>query len=167
MKCLIISGIYPPDIGGPATFAENLIYELNSRGYNVTLLSLCEQKSHIIRRQNFTLIRFSRKYPKFLRFIFITFLTRILIFGKDLVLATGMHEEVGLALLGSKTLSIAKIVGNPIWERSMNRQKQRYQSKILVNNVILESDYQYKNSYSNSQSISLNLFIHLENILPS
>src|SRR3989338_7421665 len=38
MKILIAAGIYPPDIGGPATYAKYLAQELTGRGHQVEVL---------------------------------------------------------------------------------------------------------------------------------
>ncbi len=39
MKILIATGIYPPDIGGPATYSKLLKDELPGRGIDVQVLS--------------------------------------------------------------------------------------------------------------------------------
>ena len=38
-RVLITSGIFPPDIGGPATYGEFLADELNADGFNVCVLT--------------------------------------------------------------------------------------------------------------------------------
>lgn len=38
MRILIAAGIYPPDIGGPATYAHALAHALNSRGHSVGVI---------------------------------------------------------------------------------------------------------------------------------
>jgi len=42
MKILIATGIYPPDIGGPATYSKLLKDELPDRGIDVKVLSFGE-----------------------------------------------------------------------------------------------------------------------------
>jgi glycosyltransferase involved in cell wall biosynthesis len=44
MKILICTGIYPPDIGGPAKYAENLAEEFLRRGYGVKVLAYGMEK---------------------------------------------------------------------------------------------------------------------------
>ena len=39
MKILIATGIYPPDIGGPATYSKLLKEELSKRGLKVDILT--------------------------------------------------------------------------------------------------------------------------------
>jgi glycosyltransferase involved in cell wall biosynthesis len=45
MKILICTGIYPPDIGGPAEYAKNLADEFRSRGDSVAVLSYGKEKN--------------------------------------------------------------------------------------------------------------------------
>src|SRR3989344_3451656 len=52
-KILIATGIYPPDIGGPATYSKLLADELSKHNFNVSVLSFGEV----------------RKLPKVLRHI--------------------------------------------------------------------------------------------------
>ena len=40
-KLLIATGIYPPDIGGPATFAAKIADGFNKIGYKVQILTFC------------------------------------------------------------------------------------------------------------------------------
>lgn len=39
MKIILATGIYPPDIGGPATYVRRLAEELNKRGEDVTVMT--------------------------------------------------------------------------------------------------------------------------------
>jgi hypothetical protein len=65
MKILIVTGIFPPEIGGPATYSDLLLRELMARGFDVKILtySFVVQKSPVF--------YVSKKWPKGLRhFIF-------------------------------------------------------------------------------------------------
>ena len=42
VKILIVSGIFPPDIGGPATYVPEVARELVGRGHEVTVLTTSE-----------------------------------------------------------------------------------------------------------------------------
>ena len=39
MRILIATGIYPPDIGGPATYSSLLVRELTARGHFVDVVT--------------------------------------------------------------------------------------------------------------------------------
>lgn len=53
MKIILVTGIYPPDIGGPATYSHDLAAELVAQGHNVTVLTYTSiyHKTHVQERQ--------------------------------------------------------------------------------------------------------------------
>ena len=44
MRVLVVTGIYPPDIGGPATHSEDVRRALTDRGHDVTVLTLSDER---------------------------------------------------------------------------------------------------------------------------
>ena len=42
MKILVVTGIFPPDIGGPATYIPEIAEALLKRGHEVTVLTTSE-----------------------------------------------------------------------------------------------------------------------------
>jgi len=119
MKILLITGIYPPDIGGPATYIPELANYLTNQGHKVRILTLAEnvkkskdELTHVIRVQ--------RKMVKIPRML-ITIWKIIWTPSDYKIFANGLHEEVGLSLFLRNRYAIAKIVGDPVWERSRNK----------------------------------------------
>jgi hypothetical protein len=55
MKFLLISGIYPPDIGGPAIFIPKLAEFLHNKGHECEVLTL---KNHKIQKLNQNELRY-------------------------------------------------------------------------------------------------------------
>ncbi|MEK7143320.1 MAG: glycosyltransferase family 4 protein [Patescibacteria group bacterium] len=108
MKILIATGIYPPDVGGPATYSKFLYEELPRHGIPVEVLSFGSV----------------RHLPKIIRHIVYAVLlfwharTADVIFAQD-------PANVGLsALIASKMLGkrfILKIVGDYAWEQGVAR----------------------------------------------
>lgn len=118
MKILLVTGIFPPDIGGPATFVPNLGKYLENRGHEVRILTLAKNTKKQS-NDEFRTIRIQRKLPKLVRMFLV--IAAIVFTPRDFkVFANGLHEEVGLSQLLKKRLSVAKIVGDPVWERSRN-----------------------------------------------
>lgn len=118
MKILLVTGIFPPDIGGPATFIPNLARYLENKGHEVRILTLADQVNNQV-DDEFQITRIRRSLPKPLRMSLAIAL--IILINKDFkVFANGMHEEVGISLALRKRPAIAKIVGDPVWERSRN-----------------------------------------------
>lgn len=120
MRCLIVTGIFPPDIGGPATFTDAFSKWLGNRGH----------KSHVISLWNGNKVQFSiekdlvpRSRRKFFRFLTVIRSVFRQIPKSDFLIATGLHEEVAFALRLRKKKSIARIVGDPVWERAKNSNR--------------------------------------------
>lgn len=106
MKILIATGIYPPDIGGPATYSKVLAEELPRLGYEVLVLVS------------------SRKLPKGVRHL--VYFLNLLRHGRrvDVIYAQD-PVSVGLpALMAAKMLRkkfVLKVVGDYAWEQGVQR----------------------------------------------
>ncbi len=108
MRILIATGIYPPQIGGPATYSKLLFDELPARGFDV---SVC----------NFGDVL---KFPKIIRHA--AYFWRLLAAAKgvDVVYAQDPVSVGFPALLAAQVRSkkfILKIVGDYAWEQSTQR----------------------------------------------
>jgi glycosyltransferase involved in cell wall biosynthesis len=122
MKILLISGIFPPDIGGPATYIPQLANELSDYYHDVTVITLGEIKNNY--KSKYKVIYISRNQPKILRIIKTIATIYREINNDNHIFANGLHQETAIALkLKSKNRSVAKIVGDPVWERAINTQR--------------------------------------------
>ena len=120
MKILLVSGIYPPDVGGPATFVPQLASACIERGYKVKVLTLSDAG---FKRKDSTvveLIRLPRNLPLPIRFAVTVAIIGLHSIRGYRIFANGLHEESGIALFLTKGLGVAKIVGDPVWERAVN-----------------------------------------------
>ena len=108
MRVLIATGMYPPDIGGPATYSELLFRELPRYGHEASVVSFGEV----------------RALPKIFRHAayFFKLLSRAR--GKDMIFAQD-PVSVGLpAMCAAKLLCkkfAVKIVGDYAWEQGVQR----------------------------------------------
>jgi len=120
LKILIVTGIYPPDIGGPANFTPEFSKFLISKGHSVQILTLSDEAKRTGKSE--AKIRRIRRKGRVLRRLKTIFW--IIRYGKkaDKILVTGLYEEAGVASLLLKTKIIMRIVGDPIWERARNTQ---------------------------------------------
>jgi glycosyltransferase involved in cell wall biosynthesis len=118
LKILIVTGIYPPDIGGPANFTPEFSEFLRGQGHSAQVVTLSDSLNHS-EDKKFNIRRIHRKGTILRRIKTVFWIVR---YGKsaDKILATGLYEEVGLASLFLKTRIIMRIVGDPIWERARN-----------------------------------------------
>src|SRR5688500_2066465 len=93
VRIVLVSGIYPPDIGGPATHISDLEHEFKERGHDVTVISLVDGRH---RRHGVGLRRYPRSWPWALRLIAVAgWLVRRRHYY-DVVYATGLHPEAVL-----------------------------------------------------------------------
>ncbi len=114
MRVAIVTGIYPPDIGGPATHVADLEDELRARGHEVAVLTLWERGVTGIAPG---LVRFPRSWPWPVR---LAAVAGWLVRNRsryDVVYATGLQEAAvaGARLAGRPV--VVKVVGDPAWER--------------------------------------------------
>lgn len=117
MKVTLVSGIYPPDIGGPATYIPELARHLTDSGETVQVVSLTDGASQEnVDPWKISLI--SRKLGRAQRFFKVC--TTLLNLETSIYFANGMHEEVAVVNFLKRKRAIAKIVGDPVWERARN-----------------------------------------------
>jgi len=119
-KVVLVSGIYFPDIGGPATYIPRLASRLRSRGFLVETISLTDSEKTLRPEEDWERTFIKRPLNKILRAYKVV---RHLIRSAShfhAILANGLFEEVGFASLFLKKKFVAKIVGDPVWERYSN-----------------------------------------------
>jgi glycosyltransferase involved in cell wall biosynthesis len=140
MRILIVTGIFPPDIGGPATYVPTMSSELVKRGHKITVVTLSDSLDHDDDSYSFPVRRIRRGLFKPLRF-FLTVL-RILREGRsaNVLYVNGLYVEAVIANYLLRKPMVQKIVGDWAWERATNKgsikdnfeefQKRTYGFKI-------------------------------------
>ena len=144
MDILITVGIFPPDIGGPASFVPKISKYLISKGHKVKIISLSE-KENLNYEDEIDVTRISRNLPIIFRWY--RTITKIYKSAKnsDLIFVNGLGTETTIANIFLRKIIIRKIVGDPVWERVYNKKlttesfdsfqknKQRLSIKIQKN----------------------------------
>lgn len=122
MKVILATGIFPPDIGGPATYTEKLAKEFQTRGIKTKVICYSDVKKY--GNYKFPVIRISRKYPKIIKH-FLYFLELLKLTQNGDVIYAQNPISVGFpSLLVSKILKkklIVKVVGDAAWESYVNK----------------------------------------------
>jgi glycosyltransferase involved in cell wall biosynthesis len=108
MKILIATGIFPPEIGGPATYAAFLYNELKARGDTVDVLPF----------------RDVRGYPKLIRHIVYSFKVLVHGYSADIIftqdpVSTGIPVIVAAFFLKAKV--VMRVAGDYAWEQAVQR----------------------------------------------
>lgn len=125
MKILLISGIYPPDIGGPATYLPEFAEYLSDLGISVTTLTLKPEKLNKPKSRKWREVFIQRRSSKILRFL--TTVLCILFHGRkaNYIFCNGLFIETSFANSLLRKKATVKIVGDPVWERFINRSKSK------------------------------------------
>jgi glycosyltransferase involved in cell wall biosynthesis len=115
-KVLLVTSIYPPQIGGPAIFTSRFAAWLTSKGIDNEVVTYTQV--HSSPRPNITEIALGPiRVISFLRFIF----TIIRKNEKNtIILANGAFIETLIACKLSKRRYFVKIPGDPVWEYARN-----------------------------------------------
>ncbi|HEY2326976.1 MAG TPA: glycosyltransferase family 4 protein [Gaiellaceae bacterium] len=116
MKVLVVSGIWPPDVGGPASHAPEVAAFLQERGHDVRAFVSADRAptpesyplDWVARRSPF---RHGQAVGKIAR------LAR----GADVVYSTGMVGRAGSGSTLAGTPFVLKIAGDPAFERALRR----------------------------------------------
>ena len=120
MDILITVGIFPPDIGGPASFVPKIAKYLINKGHNVKIICLSD-KEHLAYKDDINVIRINRNSPIIFRWL----KTIVKIYSNskksDLIFVNGLGTETTIANLFIRKKVIRKIVGDPVWERVYNK----------------------------------------------
>ena len=123
MKVLVTVGIFPPDIGGPATFVPKIVnYFQNELNYEIEILTLSDSKNLDI-KDRFIVKRIDRNLPIIYRWLKTIFTIYKLGKNKDLIFVNGLGTESTIANIFLKKKIVRKIVGDPVWERAYNKGK--------------------------------------------
>jgi glycosyltransferase involved in cell wall biosynthesis len=121
MKLFILTGIFPPDIGGPATYVSAIASELMHRGHDVVVLTLSECLRCDDSKYRFRILRIPRRLFKPWRFM----LTVAMILREarqaEVLYVNGLYEEAVIANWFLRKRMVQKIVGDWAWERAANR----------------------------------------------
>lgn len=121
MKILLTSGIYPPDIGGPASYVPKLSRAFRSEGHQAIVVSLKPRTSGVIEQESETFL----VNRGFLPMRILRTLSQIVFraFSVDRIFSNGLYIESAIAARITGKPSVAKIVGDPLWERKRNNGK--------------------------------------------
>ena len=127
MRILITTGIFPPDIGGPASYAGLLGLELSKRDISVTVLTYSSVlKYESDNAQPFKVARVWRGIPKILRHL-VYFMKALSLAKKSDVIFSLNAVSAGLPALWAakfrKKKFFVKIVGDYAWETAVNKGK--------------------------------------------
>lgn len=122
MKVLFVTGIFPPDHGGPASYVPTIAAELRDRHHEiVAIITLSDRLACDDSEYGFPIVRLRRSLPRPLRVIQTVWAIMRRARRADIVYLNGLVFEgiIATRLLGRVRTAI-KVVGDLIWEKARN-----------------------------------------------
>ena len=135
-KFLVITGIYPPDSGGPARFTSEFRDWLSFEEVEVQVLTYSDFDVWDRSEIESSVFKVSRNLPLPTRFLKFVHQVGKLLSRNQGVLVAGAFIETYLASLIYRFSYIAKVPGDIVWERARNNKStnldiEEYQSQSL------------------------------------
>jgi glycosyltransferase involved in cell wall biosynthesis len=115
MRTLIVSGIWPPDVGGPASHAPEAAAALRTRGHDVVVLTTADAPPA---PEEYPVHWVSRRLPPGVRHLAVAAQVARLSRTADVVYATSM---VGRSAFAARAGLVVKVAGDPAFERARRR----------------------------------------------
>jgi len=115
VNVLIVSGIWPPDVGGPASHAPEVAAFLRSRGHEVEVVTTAESAPAT---EAYPVRWVRRSLPPGVRHVEGVRLVRERARRADVVYTTGMLGRSSLGALLARTPLVLKLTADPAYERA-------------------------------------------------
>ncbi len=125
MKIVLATGIYPPEIGGPATYTRALALALQKRGHAVTVIAYGESVDG--ESSAFSVIRVSRRGGFVVRYVRYAWNVWKYVRCADVVYVQGPVSEglpATIAARFARCPMVMKVVGDYAWEMAQHQGEQ-------------------------------------------
>ena len=113
---VLTSPIFPPDIGGPATYVPKMAQALRQEGWEVSVFTLSNDCNADDSRRPYAVVREPRDVPPFARRLRSIRKIAELARQADLIYANGIVLESAIAAKISGKPMLQKFVGDVVWE---------------------------------------------------
>ncbi len=114
MNVLVVSGIWPPDVGGPASHAPDVARFLHARGHRVEVVVTAPAEPA---EEQFPVYWTRRALPVGIRHVHALALIWRRARQADVVYSTGMFGRSGIAAALARRPLVIKLTGDPAFER--------------------------------------------------
>jgi glycosyltransferase involved in cell wall biosynthesis len=118
MKALIVSGIWPPDVGGPASHAPEVADFLRERGHEVEVVTTAWSPPA---QRDYPVFAVPRRLPPGVRHLRGAALVRSRARRAEVVYTTGMFGRSTVGALASGKRYVLKLTADPAFERARRR----------------------------------------------
>ncbi len=118
MRILVVSGIWPPDVGGPASHAPEVAAFLRGRGHDVEVVTTADREPA---REDYPVHWVSRGLPVGVRHLAAAEKIRSRAARAAVVYSTGMLGRTAAGTAVARKPFIAKLTQDPAFERALRR----------------------------------------------
>jgi glycosyltransferase involved in cell wall biosynthesis len=115
MRILLLTGIWPPDVGGPATHGPDVVRFLLDRGHRLRVVTMADGEPTDRPCRVDTV---SRRLPFPLRYGLVAAKGAGAARGADVVYATATYAAAAMASTAARRPLVAKLVSDPAYERA-------------------------------------------------
>jgi glycosyltransferase involved in cell wall biosynthesis len=115
MRVTVLPGIWPPDVGGPATHAPELARFLIARGHAVEVVTMASAPPT---ERPCPVVTVDRERPFPVRYGELTLRAALAARAADVVYASATYAAAATASLGARRPLVAKLVSDPAYERA-------------------------------------------------
>lgn len=119
MNVLVVSGIWPPDVGGPASHAPDVADFLHGRGHGVEVVTTA---AHAPRERDYPVYWISRQLPKGIIHLRTAVEVARRAAAADVVYTTGMFGRSASGASAARTPYVVKLTADPAFERARRRR---------------------------------------------
>src|SRR5262249_28548490 len=116
MRILMLSGIWPPDVGGPATHGPDFARFLVARGHEVRVVTMADGE---VTDRPCAVDTVSRGRPFVVRYPEVALRGARLGRRSDVVYATATYAAAAFASVGARRPLVVKLVSDPAYERAV------------------------------------------------
>ena len=118
MKIVVVSGIWPPDVGGPASHAPDVADFLHERGHRVEVVTTADAPPE---QRAYRVTAVPRSYRPGVRHLRAAELVRRRARDADAVYTTGMFGRSFLGATAARAPYVVKLTADPAFERARRR----------------------------------------------
>jgi glycosyltransferase involved in cell wall biosynthesis len=115
VRVLLVTGIWPPDVGGPATHGPDFARFLLERGHGVRAVTMSDGEPS---ERPCRVDTVSRRLPFPVRYGLVTAKSATAARGADVVYATATYAAAAAASAAARRPLVAKLVSDPAYERA-------------------------------------------------
>lgn len=115
MHILLLPGIWPPDVGGPATHGPDFARFLVARGHAVRVVTMADAEPT---ERPCPVETVSRRYPFPVRYSLLAARSTVRARSADVIYASATYAAAAAASTASRTPLVAKLVSDPAYERA-------------------------------------------------